>query len=171
MTSKILSNMGLGNLDLAIPFIVLMIIAVILCVLVIILMSKFHKLEKKYNKFMQGKTAGSLEEEISALFEDVRFLKNYSDKNKKDIHHLYKLQEKNIQKVGIKKYDAFQQMGGQLSYCLAFLDENNNGIIMNSVHSTEGCYSYVKEIKQGNCSLPLGEEEMETLEMALGENN
>ena len=51
--------------------------------------------------------------------------------------------------VGIIKYDAFQQMGGKLSFSLALLDENNNGFIINSVHSTEGCYSYTKEIKNG----------------------
>lgn len=168
MTSKILKSLGLGAMDIAIPLIILLVIAVILCVFVVILMMKISKLQKKYSKFMSGKTASSLEEEIGSLFEDVRFLKNASDKNKKDIHYLYKLQQKNIQKIGLKKYDAFQQMGGQLSFCLVLLDENNDGILMNSVHSTEGCYSYVKEIKKGSCSLPLGEEEVETLEMAMG---
>ena len=59
-------------------------------------------------------------------------------------------------------------MGGQLSFSLALLDENDNGFILNSVHSTEGCYSYTKEVKNGQCSISLGEEEKQALDMAMG---
>lgn len=77
--------------------------------------------------------------------------------------------ENAYQKMGIVKYDAFNQMGGQLSFSLALLDENNNGFIINSVHSTEGCYSYTKEIKNGESSISLGKEEEEALATAIGE--
>ena len=69
--------------------------------------------------------------------------------------------------MGLVKYDAFQQMGGQLSFSLALLDENDNGFIINSVHSAEGCYSYTKEIKNGVCSLTLGDEEKKALDIAM----
>ena len=80
-----------------------------------------------------------------------KFLKANTEKNKKDIRTLYKNMESAYQKMGLVKYDAFNQMGGQLSFSLALLDENNNGFIINSVHSSEGCYSYTKEIKLGQC--------------------
>ena len=69
------------------------------------------------------------------------------------------------------KYDAFSQMGGQLSFSLALLDENDNGFILNSVHSTEGCYTYTKEIKHGECSIELGDEEKKALNIAIGEDD
>ena len=87
----------------------------------------------------------------------------------KDIRSLYKQVETAYQKMGLVKYDAFNQMGGQLSFSLALLDENNNGFILNSVHSTEGCYSYTKEIKNGESSISLGSEEAEALAIAMGE--
>ena len=77
--------------------------------------------------------------------------------------------ENSYQKLGLVKYDAFQQMGGQLSFSLCLLDDNNNGFIINSVHSAEGCYSYTKEIKAGESSLLLGEEEKEALEIAMSQ--
>lgn len=77
--------------------------------------------------------------------------------------------ESAFQKVGIVKYDAFQHMGGQLSFSLALLDENNNGFVLNSVHSTEGCYTYTKEIKKGVCAISLGKEEEQALSMAMGD--
>ena len=75
--------------------------------------------------------------------------------------------EGTFQKIGLVKYDAFQQMGGQLSFSIALLDQRNNGFILNSVHSTDGCYSYTKEIKNGECALSLGKEEEEALQIAL----
>ena len=86
-------------------------------------------------------------------------LKENTENNKKDISNLYRKLESAYQKIGLVKYDAFNQMGGQLSFSLALLDENNNGFIINSVHSTEGCYSYTKEIKNGISALSLGKEE------------
>ncbi|MDE6994874.1 MAG: DUF4446 family protein, partial [Lachnospiraceae bacterium] len=80
---------------------------------------------------------------------------------------LYKRLASTFQKVGIVKYDAFNQMGGQLSFSLALLDENNSGFILNCVHSTEGCYSYTKEIRNGSCDISLGEEEREALNIAM----
>ena len=72
--------------------------------------------------------------------------------------------------MGLVKYDACNQMGGQLSFSLALLDENNNGFIINSVHSVEGCYSYTKEIKQGESTISLGDEEAKALAIAMGED-
>ena len=131
-------------------------------------MCSISKLKKTYKKFMQGKNAKSLEKEIMGLFEDNKFMKSSIESNKKDIRILYKKFETTFQKIGIIKYDAFNQMGGKLSFCLALLDENNDGFILNSVHSTEGCYSYTKEIENGTCKISLGDEEQKALNIAMG---
>ena len=145
------------------------VILLITLILLIVQIRKTSKLKKRLDKFLLGKDGMSLENDIISLFEDNKFLKASTEKNKKDIRTLYKNMESAFQKMGLVKYDAFNQMGGQLSFCLALLDENNNGFIINSVHSTEGCYSYTKEIKQGESSIPLGKEEEEALSIAMGE--
>lgn len=68
------------------------------------------------------------------------------------------------------KYDAFREMSGKLSYALALLDKNNNGFMVNSMYSREGCYSYVKEIIKGESYITLSEEEQEALKMAIESN-
>lgn len=73
-----------------------------------------------------------------------------------------------FQKVGMVKYDAFNEMGGKLSFSLALLDQKNDGFIINAVHSREGCYTYIKEIIDGNSVLVLAEEEKEALNIAMG---
>lgn len=169
MNSNILQSIGLGNLDIAYLFLILLIFIVVLFIIIILLMKKLNRLQKRISKFMTGKDAKSLEKDIVGLYEDNKFLKINVDKNKKDIRTLYKNMEHTFQKIGLIKYDAFQQMGGKLSFSLALLDENNNGFILNSVHSTEGCYTYTKEIKSGECAISLGEEEQQALDMAIGE--
>lgn len=149
--------------------IILVVLILVLIVLLAVQISKTSKLKKRLDKFVLGKDGASLEQDIAGLYEDNKFLKNSADKNKKDIRTLYKRMENAYQKMGIVKYDAFNQMGGQLSFSLALLDENNNGFIINSVHSTEGCYSYTKEIKNGESSIFLGKEEEEALATAIGE--
>lgn len=169
MNSNILQSIGLGNLDIAYLFLILLVFIVVLFVIIILQMKKLNRLQKRLSKFMTGKDAKSLEKDIVGLYEDNKFLKINVDKNKKDIRTLYKNMEHAFQKIGLIKYDAFQQMGGKLSFSLALLDENNNGFILNSVHSTEGCYTYTKEIKSGECAISLGEEEQQALDMAIGE--
>lgn len=166
--SKIFHSMGLDGMDIGYLFIGMTACILLLLILLIVSFRKTSQLEKRLDKFMLGKDAKSLEKDIIALYEDNKFIKINMDKNKKDIRTLYKNMESAFQKVGIVKYDAFQQMGGQLSFSLALLDENNNGFVLNSVHSTEGCYTYTKEIKNGECAISLGDEEKKALSMAIG---
>ena len=171
-TSDFLNQMGLGTFDLGyllIAVIVLAVLTLILLIVVIVQINKTGKLKKRLDSFVRGKDGASLEQEINELFEDNRYLKSVTDRNKKDIRILYKRMETTYQKMGLVKYDAFNHIGGQLSFSLALLDENNNGFIINYVHSTEGCYSYTKEIKNGESALTLGKEEAEALAIAMGE--
>lgn len=167
-SSEILNNFGLGNIDIGYLFIGLAAALAILLILTICLLVKIQKLKGRLDKFILGKDGVSLEQDIIALFEENKFLRNNTDKNKKDIRILYKRMEDTYQKMGLVKYDAFQQMGGQLSFCLALLNEKNNGFILNSVHSTDGCYSYTKEIVAGECSITLSKEEEKALALAMG---
>ena len=171
MNSQILNYIGLGGIDIGYILIGMAAMIVLSFLLIIILMIKVSKWKKKYSIFMQGKDAKSLEHDIIVLYEDNKFVKIAIEKNKNNIRELFKKHELSFQKFGIVKYDAFQQMGGQLSFSLVLLNENDNGFIINSVHSTEGCYSYSKEIKNGECSISLGEEEKKALNIALGINS
>lgn len=167
MSGSILDMIGLGGIDIGYFIIVIAALLVISIVITIVFIVKEEKLRKRYNKFMQGKEAKSLEDEIARLYDDNKEIKEAVGTNKKEIKKLYKKFTKAVQKIGIVKYDAYQQMGGMLSFSLCMLDENNDGFILNSVHSTEGCYTYTKAIKDGECEIELGNEEKVALEHAI----
>lgn len=168
MSSSLLESIGLGGLDIAYLLIGLLVFIIILLILIIIQFNKLNKIQKKLSKFMKGKDAGSLEEDITGLYEDNDFIKKESDKNRKEIKDIQKRLEYCYQKMGLVKYDAFSQMGGQLSFCLCLLNEKDDGFILNSVQSSDGCYTYTKEVKKGECAITLGAEEKEALDKAIG---
>lgn len=147
-------------------------VVLLLLVYIIVLTIKHSKLNKKYKKFMTGASGENLENQIIARFADIDNLK---DDTKKINEELAKVKENLLiayQKVGVVKYDAFREMGGKLSFVLALLDKNNNGVLLNSVHSSrEGCYTYLKEIIKGESFLELSEDERKALDQALNSTN
>ena len=168
MNSTIFNAIGLGSLDPAIIFFILIALVIVLFVLFIIQNKKYKKLEKKYNKFMMGKEAESLEDEIVGLFHDNRLIRNENEKNRKDIIDINRRLANSFQKIGLEKYDAFSMNGGKLSFALCMLDENDNGFLLNSVHNTDGMnYSYSKEINAGVSDVELSKDERRALDKAL----
>lgn len=165
--NNIMNLLGIDSMVLAITLMVMAGLLIILLILVIVMLVKHARLKKRLAKFTVGRNGSSLEKDIFALIDETNQLKTVTDRQKKEIRDLYKRLESTFQKIGLVKYDAFQQMGGKLSFSLALLDENNNGFILNSVHSTEGCYSYTKEINAGVSALTLGKEEEEALRVAM----
>ncbi|MBQ9989412.1 MAG: DUF4446 family protein [Lachnospiraceae bacterium] len=169
MTLDLFNQWGLTGFDYSYVFLALAGISILFLILVIIQMAQFSKLKKKYRKFMTGKDAKTLEGSIQKLFEDNKYIRDLSEENKKSIRKINKDMEYCFNKVGIVRYDAFQQMGGMLSFSIALLNDRNNGFILNSVHSTEGCYSYIKEVKNGMCETDLSNEEKDALLKAMKE--
>lgn len=167
MNSNILKSLGIANWDMGIVLLVFAGLIFVLLVMCIILCIEHSKLKKRYLRFSQGRDGKSLEKEIGDIFAENIKLREVTDKNRRDIKLLFRKMETTFQKVGLIKYDAFPQMGGKLSFSLCMLDEKNNGFILNSVHGSDGCYTYSKEIKAGKCDLVLGIEEQNALNMAM----
>lgn len=143
-------------------------LVLILIVLVVILHIKYKRIDRAYNAFMKGRQGTNLEGIIMDIEEDVRKLEGEDEQNKEAIRLLNKMLRASIQKFGIVHYNAFKGMGGSLSFAVALLDYTNSGFILNSVHSREGCYVYMKAVDCGKTDILLGEEEQQALEMALG---
>ena len=90
-----------------------------------------------------------------------------SEINAENIQKLEKMQGLALNKYSIVKYDAFEDMGGKLSFVLAMLDSKNTGFLLNAIHSRENCFLYVKEIVNGESYVMLSGEEIEALKRAV----
>ncbi|WP_370777292.1 DUF4446 family protein [Roseburia sp.] len=143
----------------------------ILFILVIINIVQMKKLKKNYRIFMSGKDAKTLEDTLIQRLDQVDSLLESNEENDRNIKVLSKNMQCTYQKMGLIKYDAFHEMGGKLSFSLAMLDMRNNGFIINAMHTREGCYTYIKEIIDGNSVIVLSEEEQEALKRAMNPNS
>lgn len=148
-------------------FALILILFLILLIMQIRLMGKFKKLYRTYDRFMRGKDMESMEETVLAQFERIEALEKSNEEKDRQIESIFENLQHVYQKTGLVKYDAFREISGKLSYAVALLDKEDNGILVNSMYSREGCYSYVKTISGGKCSIEMSEEEQKALKIAV----
>ena len=166
MESTILEKIGL---DPAILILGLFIVCVILFIIVMVLSVRISKLTARYEKFMMGKDAKSLEATMGSSLSKLDKILAADVQRTKRVEEVAGSLSSSFQKAGIVKYDAFKEMGGKLSFALAMLDANDNGFVLNVMHSREACYTYIKEIIKGESYITLGDEEKEALEKAINQ--
>lgn len=159
------------NID---PFYIFVALGVLILISIIINIAqqiKLNKIKKRYEAFMTGKEGKDLEHLL------VDRLNQMDQLNEKQISQNQMMEEINdmlkdtYSKLAIVKYDAFKEMGGKLSFAFALLNEKNDGLIFNSMHNREGCYTYIKEIVNGESYILLSDEEKEVLEQAKNVRN
>ena len=171
MNSELLTKMGIDKIDPAYFIIGLLVVCIGLLIYIVSINKKVNKLNVKMKKFMSGKDGKSLENVISKRFTQVDDLIDCDKNTNKKIDDINENLLTTLQKVGIVKYDAFNEMGGKLSFALAILDKENTGFVINAMHSREGCYTYIKEIIKGESFIFLGEEEKEAVDKAMNYDN
>lgn len=164
MTSEILSGLGI---DMGYLIILLFLIQVLLFVMLISVNMKYNRLKRSYSSFMKGKDGKTLEDSFQEKFEKLDEILERTEASEEKIKEIYQTLKQTYQKKGIVRYDAFHEMGGNLSFVLTMLNEENSGWIFNAMHSREGCYTYIKEVVKGESYIELAEEEKECLERAI----
>lgn len=143
---------------------------VLLLILFFILLIRQNGMIRKYRNFMKGdKDVKTMEELIESRLGEMEGLKIKNEALVKKILEIEDILLGTYQKMAIIKYDAFHEMGGNLSFVLAMLDRNNNGFLLNSVHSRDACYTYMKEVVKGSSKVELSEEEKRALQEAVSQ--
>ena len=71
-----------------------------------------------------------------------------------------------LRHLAVVRYDAFDDMGGRLSWSLALLDEGGNGVVLTSIHGRSEARTYAKNIAAWSCDQQMSPEEEEALGFA-----
>lgn len=164
MNNSLLWKIGF---DPAFIIIGMLVVIIVLLVMLITTKKRLTKMESKYESFMRGKDGETLEDVIMKRFDEIDKLKRSDVKKTKVLNDIIENLEIVYQKTGIIKYDAFNEMGGKLSFAIALLSKENDGFVINAMHSREGCYTYIKEIVKGESYIPLAEEEKQAVDEAM----
>lgn len=106
-------------------------------------------------------------ETLKEALEQFGNLKKELEKLAQGLENLKKDSKVHIQKVGTIRYNPFSNVGGDQSFSIALLDNNNNGVIITSLYAQDSNRVYAKSIKQGKSEHPLSDEEKKAIAKAL----
>ncbi len=141
-----------------------LILTVIMTFAFLLSMLEVRRLKNKFDRFMRPNSKNhNLELQLTEYLEEVREIKAKNDGMFEDIEDIKRVLKTGIQKIGIVKYNTLEEIGGELSYAIALLDQNDSGIVLNSLYYRDGCYTYAKQIIAGDCLTPLSEEEQQAI--------
>lgn len=155
------------GIDQGILVLLLMVLVLILIVVFLNVSLALHRLNRKYTMFMKGADGQSLERMFSQKMKEFERLARANEDNSMELRQLKSIMKKTLTKYGIVKYDAFDDVGGKLSFALAMLDAENTGFILNAIHSRDNCFFYIKEIVNGESYTLLSSEETDALRRAV----
>lgn len=141
-------------------------IIIILALISVYSFVKLISMTKKYNKFMRGLGDGNLEQLIEICLDNVQDVKLKNKEIQNKINYLERNLYHCVQKVGVIRYNAFENVGSDLSYAIALLDSSDNGVVLSGVYSRDNSISYAKIIETGRSRYSLSAEEIQAIDKA-----
>lgn len=132
---------------------------------------KMSKLNKRYRKMMTGMENTNIEGLLIGHIEEVRQAVSKVNELDRGYQRLDGIVETAIQKVGMVRFNAFEDTGSDLSFALALLDKKKNGVVLASIYGRNESRIYAKPIVNGQSTYHLSDEEKAALNKALEKNS
>lgn len=129
----------------------LMVIYIVLVGLVWLVVLSFvvFKLRNHYYNLISRTRKERLDEILDSLLDQDRKNFNEIELIKKEFKKESESSKLHLQKVGLIRFNPFDRAGGEQSFVVAFLDNQDNGIILNFIYTRDGLRVYTKKVKQG----------------------
>ncbi len=132
----------------------------------IVLTVLFFSLRKKTILFFST-DKGDIHELLESVVRDNKKFNKRSEKVEKGLDEIAEVMKKSFQKIGVVRYNPFHDTGGDMSFSLALLDLNNDGIVLTSIHGRGADRVYAKSIQNGKSQHNLSAEEIASIKKAI----
>ena len=149
----------------------LSILVFILLICIIVLFTSLSRLEKKYRKFMRGMNNKNIEELVMGYLDKVDNAEKVSLEVKAIFQEVENKLRGCVQKISVVRYKAFEDVGSDLSFSIALLDDFDNGVILTGIYARNESTTYAKPIDKGISRYDLSEEEIHVLKDAMNKEN
>ncbi|MCB2294587.1 DUF4446 family protein [Clostridium algoriphilum] len=147
--------------------IALMILVFILIIIVIITYTSLIKIESRYRKLMRGASTKNLEDIVISYLDKIDEVQKQNGIMKQLYEQINGKLSGCVQKTSMIRYKAFDDMGSDLSFSIALLDGDINGVILTSIYGRNESTTYAKPINKGISRYELSDEENKVLEQAI----
>lgn len=145
-----------------------LILGVLALIVGLVAWGRANRAARVYRKLMMGREAGDIGQILLGQEESLRSLKAFGDGLERRIEEQHRVLQLCVQHVGVVRFNAFQGTGSDLSFSLALLDANRDGVVLTSLYGRDESRTYVKPIRQGTSTYHLSEEEKQALQEAFG---
>jgi methyl-accepting chemotaxis protein len=132
-----------------------------------ILASQIKRLQKRLKKRAQGDVSLHLDEALQSYKNELKSLQEKIQQILEDLDQQKGMIQESIGPLGVVRFNAFDEMGGDLSFALAILNRQKNGVVISSIYGREEQRTYAKPVENGTSVYLLSEEEKEALRRAL----
>lgn len=140
---------------------------VLLTAIVMLFILRIRGLEEKYYSFISKFEGEASIEEIMNNY--AKMVNNVNEENKIIVANALNMERRLntcIQNVGMVRYNAFDDVGSELSFAVALLDNNDNGFVINSIYGRTSSNVYAKLIENGTSKVTLSDEEIKAVNEA-----
>ncbi len=129
---------------------------------------RVNRLIKKYTFFMNGLGDNDVENILTSYLNELERLKKHvhTDMNIR-VEQLERKIPNCIQHVGVVNYNAFDNVGNEMSFSIAALDERKTGFVLSGIYSRDYTYVYSKPVRKGKPQRDLSAEELEAMKKAV----
>jgi len=140
----------------------------VLLVAVVLLAARLARLRRRLDGLTRGEEGRSLEAILDAHLDKVFAVGRELDELMARSAVLEADARRAFRRVGLVRFNPFEDTGGNQSFALALLDANGDGFIVSSLHARTGTRVYAKVLSGGQAETQLSQEETEALRLALG---
>lgn len=148
-------------------FAAMAVIILLLFIMVMVLFKAVGRVEERYRKLMRGTNNKNLEEMLLERVDSIEESQKISEQAVEECKRLEEKMQECIQKVAIMRYKAFEDVGSDLSFSIAMLDDKNDGVILTGIYGRQESTTYAKPIDKGISRYDLSEEELCVLNEAV----
>lgn len=132
----------------------------------IFLTFRFRKLRRQQNLFVGEVKEGNLAEVMAGYVEEEKALEKKLQALNEKQKETAEILTGAIQKMAVVRFDAFEDVGGKLSFSAALLNEHGDGVVISAINGRQESRTYAKLVKKGASSYNLSTEEEEAIARA-----
>jgi hypothetical protein len=127
---------------------------------------KLKKLKVKYNRFMNGLSDRNMEELLETCLDNLNSVKSKNREIELKMNEIDRQLFQCVQKVGVVRFNAFDNVGSDLSFSIALLDNNDSGVVISGIYARDSSSTYAKPVSQAKSKYTLSAEEIQAIDIA-----
>lgn len=144
----------------------LLLLNLIFLIMIIVLSVRISSVRKSLKRLFTGVDGGNMEATLHQLLDELEAVKKKQTDQQFQLNRLSEKVSGQYGNLAVLRYNAFGDVGSDLSFSIALLDEAQNGVVLTSIYGREESRIYAKPVEAGKSAYNLSQEEQAVIKKA-----